>query len=259
MDKRIGHFVYGTFGLRKEWIFQFLNKGYEFWENNDLGPKQRDAFVYYLKHSELINNKDKSLTKLFFILRDILVSEGINSLTLWGVLWVNLCFNSLLFRFWLSLNPGKYSRNDLLQMMIREYGKNNRTVINGLLSLIGTFERTPIGVDLKQGIVIKEGRSRVVIKEGNVTVPSIVFLYSLYKFAEFEGKKNFSLVDIQNSWLSPQRIFSVDTERLYISISRYIYYGLLDLNSDLIIKNLSLKEDLKSIEILEKYKKGEIS
>ncbi|MCM8783058.1 MAG: hypothetical protein NC909_01490 [Candidatus Omnitrophica bacterium] len=88
---------YGTFGIRKEGMVNFLSRGKEFFESNSLGPKQIEAFVYYLRDTELIDKK-LNLTELFSILKEIFKKEGGYSKVLWGVIWINLCFNSPLPR-----------------------------------------------------------------------------------------------------------------------------------------------------------------
>ncbi|ACI18293.1 hypothetical protein [Dictyoglomus thermophilum] len=80
---RISGFRYGTFGMRREWISSFLSRGREFFENNSLGPRQIEAFIWYLRDTELIDGK-LNLTELFCILKKIFEIEGINSKVLWG-------------------------------------------------------------------------------------------------------------------------------------------------------------------------------
>ena len=96
METKVRGFKYGTFGLRKEWLHQLLAKEEDFFSNNTLGPIQFKSFVYFLKDCQLIDKK-KDFTQLFSILKGIFEREGIDSKIIWGIIWINLCFNSPLF------------------------------------------------------------------------------------------------------------------------------------------------------------------
>jgi hypothetical protein len=53
-DVKLKNFKYGTFGLRKEWIDLFFRSEEKFFQNNNLGPRQYIAFIYYLRDIYLI-------------------------------------------------------------------------------------------------------------------------------------------------------------------------------------------------------------
>ncbi|MFN3699688.1 MAG: hypothetical protein ACK4SU_05750, partial [Dictyoglomus sp.] len=197
---RVCGFKYGTFGIRREWMLDFLSRGKEFFENNSLGPKQIEAFVYYLRDIELIDKK-LNLTELFSILKEVFKKEWVYSKVLWGVIWINLCFNSPLFNWWANMPPGKYTKEEIINLIAGSYGKMNRYVINGYSSIIETLSKSPIGELLGQGIIEKKGRVVSVIKNSSNDVPSILVLYNLYKFSERKGVYKINLKEIEEDSL----------------------------------------------------------
>jgi len=255
MNSIRGFFRYLTFGLRKEWVLSFINQGNIFLLSNTLGPKQLDAFIYYLRDCELIDKKN-NLTELFPIIKDIYQKESINSKFLWEILWINLCFNSSLFKWWSCIYPKTYSRNDMVKMMTQAYGKSNRYLINGYLALAGTLENTPIGTELKQGIIKKDGRARIIFKEGNPDIHPLSVLYNLYKFAERNDMQGVNIEEIKESSLSPQKIFAIDTQRVKTLLRELWDKGLFEVNYESNTAYILLREDLRSIDILKSYTGG---
>ena len=115
-----GLFKYLTFGLRENWVYEFLEKKDNFFKNNILGPKQFISFIYYLKDSELIykNNEISDLTNL--IIRNLINKP----FYFWSLIWVNLSFNSLLFNWWNGFPKGDYNYSQIIHLLSIFYGKN---------------------------------------------------------------------------------------------------------------------------------------
>ncbi|MCS7202778.1 MAG: hypothetical protein NZ841_08390, partial [Dictyoglomus sp.] len=219
----IGISKYSSFGLRKEWLNDFLNKGDDFFDNNSLGPKQLLALRFYLKDTEILE-KNRSKNRLNFFFYNLLISLlNRNSYLVWCILWCNLVYNSNLFKWWSNFSKGVYKKSQIDTFLGDFYGKLNRSIKNASCSLVGTFERTPIGNELKQGIVKKEGRERIVIKEGDPELDPIVVLYNLYKFAERNDIYEFSIYEIENRPLSPQKVFCTDSKYIEKLVIPYAY------------------------------------
>lgn len=203
---------YNCFGLREEWIINYFKLNNNFFSSNYLGPVQLSSFINYLKDIKLINS-DKNITFVFEILNRLFKNYIKNKLCIWAIIWSNLSNKSMVFNIWLNFYNGIYDKNSIIQRLVKEYGDKNRHLMNGYYALIGTLEQTPIGKELKQGIVIKEKRERIVIKEGNPDIPSEVVLYNLFRFAEETNIYNFSIKEIENNSFSPQKIFCLSTEK----------------------------------------------
>jgi len=218
MNLKVRNFKYYTFGLRQEWLFSFIEEGKHFLKDNSLGPRQIEAFIYYLKDCEIID-KDKNPTPLFNILRTIYLKDGAISQTFWGIVWINLCFNSSLFAWWTTLPSGNYNREDLIEKLILSYGKENRYIKNGFCSIKETLTKSPIGELLGQGIAIKKGKIiEGFFKTGLNKIHPILILYNLYKLGEKENRYEINLILLEDELFSPQKIFAISTRDLENSL-----------------------------------------
>ena len=264
MISKKGFSKYITFGFREEWFVGLLSKGERYFEENSLGPKQLVSFITYLKDCELLTKVKKNktlssknklrLTKLFYKLKDIFKSEGIKSKTIWGVIWINLCFNSSLFKWWANQEKGIYPRKKLIMLMSHHLEKMNRSVIDAYVSLLNTLEKSPIGEGLKQGIVERKGRERIVVKETCSKIPPILILYNLYKLSENYDLYEINLNKIENYPKSPQKIFSLSSLKVEDLLDSFMTSNLFDIS----INNNSyiLNPNISSLEILDNYRGG---
>jgi hypothetical protein len=224
MYVKIKGFKYYTFGLRQEWLYSFIGKGKQFLKDNSLGPRQIEAFIYYLKDCKIID-KEKNPSPLFNILRSIYLKDGAISQTFWGIVWINLCFNSSLFTWWTTLPIGNYNRKYLIDKLILSYGKENRYLKNGFCSIKETLSKSPIGEILGQGVAIKKGKIiEGLFKTGLNKIHSILILYNLYKLAEKENRYEINLLSLEDELFSPQKIFAISTRDLEKSLFESLEY-----------------------------------
>jgi len=259
MEIEVRGFKYGKFGLRKEWLYQLLANGEDFFFHNTLGPRQFEAFLYFLKDCQLIDKK-KNFIELFDILKQIFKEEGIDSKILWGIVWINLCFSSPLFRWWANIPEGFYTREDIINLLADSYGKRNTTIVSGYSSILETLERSPVGIYFGQGIVKREGRVRTVLKENNISdVPPLLPIYNLYKLSKETGEYRFNIKDIEDITLSPQKILSLSSKKVesILGMSQVIDFFDIDFGER---KNyIVLKNKLEPIDILKQYWGGKLS
>lgn len=215
--KSKGFFRYLTFGLRKEWMECFFQLELGVVNTANLGPVQKEALVFYLRDMELIEHREK--TTLFYQrIRPLYQKKGINSLEFWTLLWINLCFNAPLFRWYSDLPQGKYSREEVISLLALSYGKRNRSITNAYTAFTATLEKTPIGNALKIGCVLKNGRQRIIVKEGGYTYNPLAVLYALYKYAERGMQYQLRLEDIADSPYSPQKILVLSSDAVKHSL-----------------------------------------
>lgn len=144
--------------------------------------------------------------------------ERIESEKLWSLLWVNLCFNSSLFRWYCQLPCREYTREECIALLADLHGKRNRSVINAYTVLVGTLEKTPFGTDLRLGEIRKEGATRRIFKRGGYPFPPAIVLYALYKYAERAGCNHISLEKIAASPFSPHRLLAVEADAVKRSL-----------------------------------------
>jgi phosphoadenosine phosphosulfate reductase len=198
---------YKHFGFRKEWLEHFFKFGSECFSKNILGNLQYFALKAWLKEAGLLsfaNKGEKSgmPTELFEKLKPL----GIESPSVWAVIWANLAYNSIITRWYmLSVAPGEvYEKNDLIFMLGDDYSQSTRD--NAVTALLETFRHSPIGSVLKQGIPVKIGGVWRYAKDGWETPEAAAILYSLYLYAEKTGRYTFSLKQLEEAKASPEAL-----------------------------------------------------
>ncbi len=91
-QSRSGIDRYSTFGLKDEWVDVFFNKGGDwFGAYPNLGTKMIPAAINWLREAELIDEKEKKVSKKFDVVKEL---YDRNKLAAWQVIWVGLAFNS---------------------------------------------------------------------------------------------------------------------------------------------------------------------
>lgn len=238
---------YNTFGLKKMWIKLFFLYEEEFLNSSELGPRQKDALILYLRHINFINKK-KEFTEEYYLLKKIFLIKGIDDLNLWSIIWINLSFCSNLFNYYNMFKINKYDRNDLLKIYSFTNLKN-RTLLNGINSLLGTFQNTPIGDKLKIGIVKKVGRNRILVKEGGYNFSGLIYLYNLYKYYNKFNVYIINIYEIENNTYSPQKILIKNSKDIEKKLIECYYPDLFKFENGFIIlnKNLSYMDVIKKI------------
>ena len=120
--------------------------------------------------------------------------------------------------------------------------------------MLNTLEKSPIGEGLKQGIVERKGRERIVVKETCSKIPPILILYNLYKLSEDYDLYEINLNKIENYPESPQKIFSLSSLKVEDLLDSFMTSNLFDIS----INNNSyiLNPNISSLEILDNYKGG---
>ncbi len=242
-------YSYLTFGFRKDWLDHFLAND-KFLINNSLGPIQYKALIQYLKDMKLIS-KNKESTELVTLLKECLFRNKLDEQIIWCILWINLIFSSSLFLWWTNFKNASYTRKCLINKLLEDFGTQSfRSKINAYNALVSTLERTPIGDLLKQGKVVKKGRERIVIKEGNPDVPFLAICYNLYKFAEYHKKYEFNLEEIENMALSPQKVFSMDTKKVENILKQELHNEILQVSLSEEKPLIILNKNLSSLNML---------
>lgn len=179
---------YATIGLRKPWLESFLERGVEWFEDNTLGSSGREAMNRYLMDAGLID-REKKPTPLFDVLTKFVYEDP---KTAWQVVWVNLCINSDLFRWYVQEVPWDevWTRDELVAML-EEKGIARRTAQNAVYSLTNTFENSPLG----EWFGKKVGK-KTYHKCGTNDVTIWALGYSLYRLKELTGWKGTSVREI---------------------------------------------------------------
>ena len=246
---------YSTFGLREEWLNEFLNFGGEWLENNNLGPKQIKAMIRWLTDAELIEPRTKKLSDLEVYLNQIYKSEPV---FIWYVIWNNLYYNSPVIKWYCDEVEWDISTTKKeLKEKIGSYFPNlsKGTLSNPVDAMVNMFDHSPLGKVLKIGLLEKKGRIVKTIKKysGNNVYPLIV-AYSIYRVMEDTGRKDFTVSEFYDEKFvgGPYKLFGISKNKL-----RKILRGLqedkeqilrVDLAADL--DNVYLRDDISSLDII---------
>lgn len=257
---------YKHFGIRKEWLEEYLSDPKRWWNDNVLGPIQFEAMRQWLIDAEIINinkNKEHSLSNIGEILQKI----GPDNDFTWAVVWTNLSKNSNLVSWYISeLKWGEmYSKEELIILMGDKLSRATKN--NGILSLAETFERSPLGKKFKIGLVHRKGRAiqgieKVgYINEDKVDLEPLIILYSLYRLSEENNRYHWGLSHLYSENLSggPFKLFGINKRALRsILAGLKEIYGInwigVEFSADL--ENISLNEKKTSIDVLKLYCKN---
>ena len=202
MDKRkIATSKYQTFGMRREWLREFLNNVEMWFEKNTLGNRQVESMVAWLKDAELLDNQ-KHPTKTAFILKNVLKK---NEKMVWEIIWVNFFYNINLIHWYVSYIRWntEFSPKELTQKIV-DFDEQNqfKTTQNAISSLFNLFKddksniATPLCDDLKIGVIEKKGKDRYVKKIGTDEIDSMAIAYSLYRLAEAKKRYDFTVSEL---------------------------------------------------------------
>ncbi|EHP87595.1 DUF4007 family protein [Methanotorris formicicus] len=159
----------------------------------------------------------------------------------------------------LNVPHGKtYTTNELKDMVANSFDNlSERTISSGITSLVNMFETTPLGKELKVGVVEKKGNKRHVSKIGTNEIHPLVIGYILYKIGEERNITEFTVSQLyEEDWGSPYNLFGVSRERLENTL-RYLQEKDL-ISVDLVagLDNIRLKDYIKSIDIVDMIVRG---
>ena len=245
---------YSTFGMRKEWLEGFLNNPKRWLENNRLGPKQKPAMKWWLKESNLLDPKTNEPTRFADIL-NVIKSDKYR--LIWELTWVNLSYGSLIVKWYVNnVKFGHYIKKELIEIIMNDFPDYSEgTLTNPINALVNMFDRSPLGQELKLGVLKKKGNAvKLIEKVGIDEIHPMAIAYSLYRFAEDKKRYDFTVSDFyeNNCEGGPYKLFGISREKLE-DILRYLQAEKnetvrVDLTSGL--ENIFLREDITSIDIL---------
>ena len=234
---------YSTFGLRQEWLEEFLNYGNDWSDNQNLGPKQIPAVTNWLSEAGLMVHKTKEITELGIDLKEI---YDVDPLFVWGVIWVNLYYNSKVIGWYCdNIDWGvRLSKDDLLATIMESFPDLSKgTLKNAISAMINMFDNSPLGDDLKLGILEKKGRSvKSIDKDGVDELDILLVAYALYKFKEHKSRFEFTVTELydENCEGGPYKLFGLSESEF-----ERILRGLQQLNKDIV--KVDLAADLDNI------------
>lgn len=258
---------YGSYGFDEFWLDQLWRYRDNVWTESFLGPAEKKSMKVWLKDAELVDSKGKP-TQLFSSLYD----EGYYAnRTGASIVWVNLCYNSALFRWAAFAVPQlEMGRDEIVEAMGEEVPLQQRKILARLL-----FQSVEQFFGKNLPFVAVEGEGRRAKLQWRLCpaedIDYIAFLYALYRYAEAQGYYAFTLsqlmqdlfaqktlTDIAQTMetpigLSPLRMFPMTMSEvkrllrgLHTSFSKFI---IVELVYDL--DNIYLNPDKSSLDVVE--------
>jgi phosphoadenosine phosphosulfate reductase len=251
---------YSTFGLRKEWLIQYLQKGDE-WDWGGLGNKQVESMKRWLLDSEFREKSSKSSSELGKLFIEY---NKPSDLFMWSVIWYNLgCEgNSPLIRWYqLEVEKGEYKKDDLINCLAGFRGVNepNRTDANAIGALCNLLDQSPIGSEMGMGRQESIDAKKHYKKGQIVNIPDLAILYSIFRYAEKQKRKQLvasELITTKDS--TPYWVYGLEYNAIKAILIRLasqypdLFYAEFSGNLD----NIILSNDKNSLDVVKAYIKS---
>ena len=182
---------YKNFGLKEEWLTDYLMNLDEYWtSNHGLNENyQIPSLKAWLRDAEIIDDKNNA-TELAKLLSHPDVMANYPNLA-WEIVWINLSYNSFIVNWYTqNVSIGMDCSQKILEEMIREQYSSykEKTVHNAVYQLRRTLKESPIGSSLQQYDEISKDTFKRNIYD-DMSCEAVA--YSLYKYAS--SRKIFSL------------------------------------------------------------------
>lgn len=245
---------YSTFGLRESWLESHLN--YDLNWIDTLGSKQIKAVKRWLLESELLD-KDGQKSELANMLSNSIIDE------VWGITWVNLCYNSEIVKWYHMQEYTTWDRIVLQAKLFDDFKQYSEgTLKNPLGALLNMLDSSNVLRELYgQGILTKNGRNFTKIKRiGSKAIPDSVLLYAVYRYAEYKNSTSITLSQVINDEeeFTVGSIFGIDANYAQIHLQ-----ALQEHRSKLVrvefmanLDNVFLNKGLSATEALKIYLEG---
>lgn len=184
---------YKSFGLRDEWIDEYVCDPENFWSSTLLGTAMFDSFKTWAKDAGLLDIKNKP-TALGQLLSKIYKESPI---LFWEITWINLSYSSFIVnRFVNKIDIHEaYDKKYIVdKISIDESISSLSTLNNAGSALLDMLRKSPIGEDLLQG----ETADKKLIRRSYDDLSVEALAYSLYLFAEKNNSLEFRVSDLYN-------------------------------------------------------------
>lgn len=248
---------YNNFGFRHKWLTYYMGHVESFFENNDHGlnvANQLPPFTNWLRDAGIVNPAGKDITEIGKLLSDKFANS---SVLVWEILWINLNQNSEICA-WYSANAEYehlYSKDELekiLEETLPQYSSSVRK--NAFGALQNTFVTSPLGAELKIGIVSKVNNKPMIIRKAHNDLSLVATAYSLYQYAEKTGRYSLTVSEFYNPEQREGivRQFGIERDAFEQNLRSLEQDNNHVLRSELKmgLNNIILREDLKSEDIL---------
>lgn len=250
MDTSLSIKGYKTFGLRDEWIDEYVSDPENFWQSTLLGSAMFDSFKSWSKDAGILDTKNR--TTAFGELLQTIYQETPS--LFWEIVWINLTYSSFIVnRFTSLIKPGTaFDKKSLADAISSSESVSSLSTLNNAIgALMDMFKNSPVGDELEQGEDYDKKRIRRAYDDLSIEAVA----YSLFLYGEKNGTNEFRVADFynkeeakgpflefgitKNALLKKLRFLSSDSNRVIIA----------ELNMGL--DHITLRKDLNPISVLE--------
>lgn len=240
---------YKTFGLREEWLSEFLSDAASFWKDNSLGNAQIDSLKGWLKDAEILDIKN-NLTPFGKLLEEIYIDEP--NFT-WEAILINLAYNSFIVNWFANtISFNKPFDKKALELLISEeqIDSSPSTIKNAISALMELIRLSPIGDRLNYG----QPQGKEYVREQYDSFSDMGVAYALYKFAEKIETKSFRVADVfdEENQYSPAKILGISMSdfekalRTLNSANNRVLIAELNMGLD----HITLRDDLNALSVV---------
>ncbi len=253
MTKQANIDRYKNFGLKEEWVENYLIERDGFWSSSHgLNENyQIPSLKSWLKDAEIIDSKN-CITDLGNFLADNRVDHPE---LIWEIIWINLSYNSFIIN-WFNCNIpafADYSSKAMETMIHEQYPSyKEKTVHNAVYQLQRTLKESPIGSAFSQMVAVNKDTFKRNPYEG---LSAEAIAYSIYRYAHGKGIHSLRVADFYNSdvevgvgkeFVIPKNILEKGLRSLNSNTNRVI---VAELNMGL--DSITLREDLTPLSCLQ--------
>jgi phosphoadenosine phosphosulfate reductase len=196
MTKQANIDRYKNFGLKVEWVEDYLTERNDFWSSNHgLNENyQIPSLKCWLKDAEIIDDKN-NITELGNFLADNRMDYPD---LVWEIIWINLSHNSFIIN-WFNCNipaNSDYSSKAMEAMVKDQYPSyKDKTIHNAVYQLQRTLKESPVGDTFNQMVGVSKDTFR---RESYDDLSAEAIAYSIYKYARKKEIYSLRVADFYN-------------------------------------------------------------
>lgn len=249
---------YNNFGYREKWLSFFFSHTDTFFDNEEHGlnvANQLPPFVNWLRDSEILQPLNREITETGKLLADK-YNNG-DEKKVWEIIWINLTHCSEICAWYakyasFNRNASKLELEKMLEETLPQYSASVRK--NAFGALQNAFASSTLGDGIGVGKISKIDNKPFIRREPYNEISSAAVAYSLYKYAEKQGRRSLTVSEFYNDSQSEgiYRQFGVDRvtlEKILRSLQEESHHVLtVELNMGL--DNINLRDDLTSFDVL---------
>ena len=250
-DSTLKIYGYKKFGLREEWLDDFMSDPEAFWDKKDWGQPMYDAFKRWCKDAEILDSKNE-LTELGKLLKEIYAD---NPTLVWEIIWINLSYNSFIVnRFIENFAMGvPFTAKTISEVILQKENISSASTLSGAcLAICDMLVKSPIGEDLMQGE--SEGKEKVRHSFDDLSAEAIA--YSLYKHSQISEMSELRVSDFYSpdSIDGPFRQFGLSKQNFLKNLRYLASQGdrILVAELNMGLDHITLDSNLTAIEALRK-------